>query len=69
MSGFSAYIDSIKTAASAAADEITNEKIGDNQKNAFDELNTALTTQENSNNDVETKYLAYLNTFGEEGKK
>ncbi len=67
MSGFSAYIDSIKTAASAAADEITNET--NTEGDAFDELKDALTTQENSNIDVETKYLAFLKTFSEEEQK
>ena len=69
MSGFSAYIDSIKTAASDASRKIVSEAENYNQQTAFDNLSTALTTQENSNNDVETKYLAYLDTFDDDTKK
>lgn len=69
MSGFSAYIDSIKTAASAAAEEIANQKIDNSENDAYVNLKSALTEQENSNIDVETKYLEYLNTFDDNTKK
>ena len=69
MSGFSAYIDSIKTAASAAAKEIANKKIDNSGNVHYDNLKSALTEQENNNIDVETKYLAYLKTFSEDEQK